>query len=136
MTDLEKAKRFLDSELSLGIMATKSSVPKSSLSEFKSGKRDLNTAQYETVKRMANAYNRENDKKISNYRKEAIDFIAQQVTVSDIRNHVTKILEASTTPNEIANAIDMISFYLVESYRSDEVMVELRYLVKKGTLWN
>lgn len=136
MTDLEKAQKFLNLDLSFSIMATKSSVPKGSLSDFKNGKRELSTAQYETVKKMANAYDRENEKKFKAYQKESVDYIAQQVTVADLRTHMIALVNAATAPVEVANALNMLTFYMIESYKKDDVMEKLQSLVEKGTTWN
>lgn len=135
MKPIEKAFSFIDIDKPMSKLSELFGVPAGSISDFKNGRRDLNTARYETIQKLSEAYDTLNGEDLEAYRKEAIDFVYKEVTVSELRQSTDAIIKASTTGSEIANALEMLNYYMMDSYKPDETFTRLKELANKGKSW-
>lgn len=135
MKPIEKALAFISNEQPMSKLSEISGVPSGSISDFKNGRRDLNGARYETIQKLSEAYDKLNGEDLEAYRQEAIDFVYKEVTISDLRKSTDAIIKASTTGSEIANALEMLNYYMMDSYKPDETFTCLKGLAEKGKSW-
>ena len=135
MKPIEKALAFISNEQPMSKLSEISGVPSGSISDFKNGRRDLNGARYETIQKLSEAYDKLNGEDLEAYRQEAIDFVYKEVTISDLRKSTDAIIKASTTGSEIANALEMLNYYMMDSYKPDETFTCLNELAEKGKSW-